>query len=84
LHDLLFRNSDKTILLDECDIKELPQGLAKIVPDDDKYLVELWYSVPGSVIVTTDAKLRDKLIEHDSSARIFLLEEFLQKYVFRS
>lgn len=77
----LFFDSERTVIVDECDIKELPQGLTKIVSDDDKYLVELWHSVPGSVIVTTDAKLRNKLIEHDSSARIYLLKEFLLTYI---
>ncbi|MCJ7655893.1 MAG: hypothetical protein MUO97_11475 [Dehalococcoidia bacterium] len=76
----LFLDSDRTVKVNECDIKELPQELAKIVPNDDKYLVELWYSVPGSVIVTTDSKLRNKLIEYDSFAKIYLLEEFFRTY----
>jgi len=77
----LFLDFDRTTIVDECGIKELPQDLTRIVPDDDKYLVELWHSVPGSVIVTTDAPLRNKLIEHDSSARIYLLKEFLPTYI---
>lgn len=77
----LFFDSERTAIVDECNIKELPQDIAKIVPDDDKYLVELWHSVPGSVIVTTDTPLRNKLIEHDSSARIYLLKEFLLTYI---
>lgn len=77
----LFRDSDKTRMLDDCDISEIPENLAKIVPYDDKYLVELWYSVPGSIVITTDAKLKEKLLEHDPSAKIYLLEEFLISYV---
>jgi len=77
----LFLDSDRTVIVDEFGIKELPQDLAKIVPDDDKYLVELWYSVPGSVFITTDAKLKVKLIEFDSSAKIYLLKEFLLNYI---
>lgn len=77
----LFLDSERTAIVDECNIKELSQDLAKIVPDDDKYLVELWYSVPGSVIVTTDAPLRNKLIEHDPPAKIYLLNEFLLTYI---
>ena len=76
-----FFDSDRTVIVDECDIKDLPQDLAKIVPDDDRYLVELWYSVTGSVIVTTDAKLKDKLIEYESSIKIYLLKEFLLTYI---
>jgi len=80
----LFLDSDRTAIVNECDIRELPQDLTKIVPDDDKYLVELWHSVPGSVVVTTDAKLRNTLIEYDSSAKIYLLKEFLQMYLSES
>jgi hypothetical protein len=76
----LFFDSNRTIIVDECDIKELPQDLAKVVPDDDRYLVELWYSVPGSVILTTDAKLKDRLIEYESCIKIYLLQQFLLTY----
>lgn len=76
-----FFDSDRTVIVDEFDIKELPQDLAKVVPDDDRYLVELWYSVPSSVIVTTDAKLNGKLIEYQSSIKIYLLKEFLLTYI---
>jgi hypothetical protein len=76
----LFRDSDKTRMLDDCDISEIPENLAAKTPTDDRYLVELWYSVPGSVIVTTDSKLRNKLIEYDSFAKIYLLEEFFRTY----
>jgi len=81
LFNLLFVNADKTIILDDCDVEELPEGLIEKIPPDDKYLVELCYSRQNSVIVTTDAPLRNKLIEHDSSAKIYLLKEFLPTYI---
>lgn len=81
LFELLFLNSDKTKILDDCDISEIPEDLASKIPADDRYLIELWYSVLDSVVVTTDAKLKDKMIVYDSSAKIYLLKEFLLTYI---
>jgi len=78
LFQILFVDSDRTRILDDCDITSLPPDLVDKVPSDDLYLIELWHSVPGSVVVTTDEKLRQKLREHDSSAKIYLLQEFLR------
>ena len=80
LNRLLFVNSDKTLILDDCDVKELPEVLADGIPADDKYLIELWSSVPGSVVVTTDGRLKDILLKYDASAEIYLLTEFLRTY----
>jgi len=81
LFDLLILNSDKTRILNDPEISEIPQNLAGKVPSDDEYLIELWQSVPSSIFVTTDAGLRDKLLEYGSSAKVYLLKEFLQTYL---
>jgi len=72
-------DSDKTIVVDECDINSLPQELEAKTPPKDKYLIELAYSRPGSIIVTTDTKLKEKL-QDEVDLKIYLLEEFLQNY----
>lgn len=75
----LFLDSEKTVKVDECDIKELPCDLAKIVPEDDKYLIELWYANKDRIILTTDSRLKDRLkdVPH---LNICLLPDFLKEY----
>ncbi len=78
LHKLLFRDSDKTLIVDEPDIKGLPEYLKVKTPGDDKYLVELSYSGTARVIVTTDTRLKDAL-QDEPHIKIYLLEEFLRE-----
>lgn len=72
-------DSDKTIVIDECDINTLPQELEAKTPPKDKYLIEMAYSRAGSIIVTTDKRLKEQL-EDERDLKIYLLEEFLKKY----
>jgi hypothetical protein len=81
LFSFLFLDSERTRILDDCDIQGLPEDLASEIPSDDRYLIELWHSVPGSAIVTTDSKLKRSLQQHSPSAEIYLLEEFFQKHL---
>jgi hypothetical protein len=78
LFSLLFLDSERTGVFDDCDIQDLPQDLVGVIPSDDRYLIELWHSAPGSVIVTKDTRLKDSLQRHSPSAKIYLLEEFLR------
>jgi len=75
----LFLDSERTVKVDECDIKELPDVLAKIVPDDDMYLIELWYANKDRIILTTDSKLKDRL-KNVPDLNICLLSDFLKEY----
>lgn len=80
LHRLLFLNPDKTIIADDTDLKGLPQEIAAKAPVDDIYLIELWYSNQERIILTTDARLKEKLNDVPD-LNIRLLEEFLQEYL---
>lgn len=77
--NLLFRDWDKTIIVEQYDINDLPQELEAKTPLEDKYLVELAYSKSGRIIVTTDIKLKEKL-QDEVDLNVYLLEEFLQNY----
>ena len=79
LNELLFLNTDKTIIIDDADVKFLSKGVEQKVPIDDKYLVELAYSSVDKIIVTTDEKLKEKL-KDESDLKIYLLEEFMKNY----
>jgi hypothetical protein len=80
LLDLLFYNSDKTIIVEEADIKKLPKEIEEKTPLDDKYLIELAYSSRDKIIVTTDQRLKEKLHD-DVDLKIYLLDEFLGEYL---
>lgn len=80
LHKLLFRDADKTIIAYDSDLQALPDDIATKTPGDDKYLIELWYSNQGRIVLTTDAKLRDKL-KDIPGLKICLLQEFLREYL---
>lgn len=77
--ELLFYDSDKTIIADDTDVKKLPEGLEAKTPLDDKYLIELAYSKRDRVIVTMDVRLKDNL-QDETNLKIYLLQEFLQNY----
>jgi predicted nucleic acid-binding protein len=80
LNHLLFYNSDKTIIVEEADIKKLPKEIEEKTPLDDKYLIELAYSSRDKIIVTTDQRLKEKLHD-DVDLKIYLLDEFLGEYL---
>ena len=80
LYQLLFINFDKTIIVDDSDIKKLPKEIEGKTPSDDKYLIELAYSYPDRVIVTTDQRLKEKF-QDEVNLNIYLLEEFLEQYL---
>jgi hypothetical protein len=80
LHKLVFLDSDRTIIADESDLQELPKDIAAKTPEDDKYLVELWYSKQDRVVLTTDGKLKDRL-KDVPGLKIYLLGEFLPGYI---
>ena len=80
LFDLLVIDSNKTIIVDNGDIKKLPKEIEGKTPSDDKYLIELAYSYPDRVIVTTDQRLKEKL-KDEGDLKIYLLEEFLEQYL---
>ena len=81
INELLFRNSDKTIIIDDYDIESLPERIEQKVPsdDDDRYLVELAYSSTDKIIITTDKRLKEKL-KDEPDLKIYLLEEFMKNY----
>ena len=79
MNELLFHNLDKTIIIDDNNIKPLPERIEQKVPIDDKYLVELAYSSANPVIITTDERLKEKL-KDESNFKIYLLEEFMKNY----
>ena len=53
------QNSDRCVILKPNQVAALPDGLAAATKADDHYLLQAQLSVRGSVLVTTDAPLRE-------------------------
>jgi hypothetical protein len=79
LNNILFRDADKTIIVDENDLRNLPDDITDKTPVDDLYLIELWYAKKERIVLTTDVRLKEKL-KDVSGLNICLLSEFLQDY----
>jgi len=79
LYKLVFLDPDRTIIADESDLQDLPKDIAAKTPTEDKYLIELWCLKQERIVLTTDARLKEKL-KDIPNLKICLLEEFLQEY----
>jgi hypothetical protein len=76
LYDLLFRDSTRTILLENYEIVKVSDELMQGIHNDDRYLLELAATVPGSIIVSTDQRLIDALL-NKGYKNIIHLKEYL-------
>ena len=77
---LLFRDADKTMIADDSDLQVLPEDINAKTPEDDKYLIELWYQNQDRIVLTTDTRLKDEL-KDVPGLKIYLLWEFLKEYL---
>lgn len=68
--DLVLRNSQLVQLVEETDILRDEFDIST-VPEDDRYLAEVLHSFPAAVLVTTDAFLRNQLINLGLKAVLF-------------
>ncbi len=82
MEELLFRNPDKTRIVDDEDVSPLPEKVETMVPRRDKYdrcLVEMALCSSQALIVTTDNRLKQAL-SADEHFRVYLLEQFLEEF----
>lgn len=76
---LMLVDSEKAIRVDEENIHKLPHDIDSVVPNDDKYLIELLFSTDDKILVTTDAPLKNR-IKDKNDFKVFLYNEFMQLY----
>lgn len=79
LNQLLLRNSRKTRILDEGDVPSLQKEVADMIHPDDWYLIEAASCSEGSVLVTTDGRLRERLSQR-TGFLVYSQAEFLGKF----
>lgn len=75
-----FYDSDVTVLIDDTDVKDVPDEVLNKVKSDDRYLIELAYSSLDKTIITTDRDLKQAL-QGISELKVILLDDFLKEYV---
>lgn len=80
LHLAILRDIEKCRLLEQSEVRVLPDHVRESVPEEDVYLLESYYAANANALVTTDQKLRDLLSSHGSVA-VRLRDEFLREYL---
>ncbi len=73
-------NADKVVIVHQLEISPLPDEIQSLflenkIKEDDRYLVELVYTIPGSVVITTDNPLVE-VLRPFLNERIQTLNEF--------
>lgn len=77
LNDLLFKNPQRTILVEPSQTRSVADEEAKGVHADDRYLLDLVRTIPDSVIVSTDERLI-KALEGTTTFPIVHLKDYLE------
>lgn len=72
-------NSQKTLMLEEDQLQDLPNAIATEVQHKDHYLVRAYLTAKASEIVTTDNPLKDALTKHGIACRH--RQEFVLTYI---
>jgi hypothetical protein len=68
--------------LDRNEIKTIPEDVRRLVPQEDLYLVEIYYSVEASALVTTDKPLYGALsTAQNPGINVRLRDDFLKQYL---
>jgi hypothetical protein len=74
-----FMNSEKYFRIDESEPPEMPENIARLVPEDDVYLIRTALKTEEKLVLTSDLRLREKLSKI-SDIKILLVDEFLSDY----
>lgn len=85
LFGAILKNVQKCHLLYEEQIQPLPQDARAAIHRKDIYLVETFYSVHGSVLITKDPDLREALCRRPAVGKmaVRLRDQFLVEYLGR-
>lgn len=75
----ILQDQGKASLLDPWDVRSFPSHLQEHVPEEDRYLIETYFSAGAEALVTTDKRLRDALSGSDVEIR--LRDEFMNEYL---
>ena len=82
LHQGILLDSKKCQLLDPDEIRALPDDLRGLVPQNDLYLFEAYYSANAKALVTTDQRLCQILsTAQNINVDIRLRDDFLKRYL---
>ena len=78
LHNLLFRDSERTLIIEDNELYKIPEELKNKTHSKDIYLIELALSTEDKIIITTDSKLKE-MLKDVNDLNIELLDDFLNK-----
>lgn len=72
-------NSQKTLMLEENQLEDLPEAIATEVQHKDHYLVRAYLTSRASEIITTDNPLKNAITKHGIACRH--RQEFVPAYI---
>jgi hypothetical protein len=75
----LLRDSNKTTIMEEEEVPQIPEDIKEDCPADDIYLIELALFSKDRTIITTDRKLKEKM-NSCSILKILIFSDFIQTY----
>jgi hypothetical protein len=82
LHQVILRDPKKCYFLDENDITAISEDLCKQVPNEDLYLIQIYFSTNAAALVTTDEKLYAGASKaSDVHINVKLRQDFLKDYI---
>ena len=76
----LLDDGNKCRFLESDELKSPPDQIREIVPPSDLYLVETFYTVDATCIITTDVKLHE-ILSPRQQIEIRLRDDFLEEYL---
>ena len=82
LYNGVIINADKCTFIEPDEIKDLPDGLAQEVPDDDVYLFQSALASGARVIATSDQRLITRVVSaHKYNLTLRLRQDFIREYL---
>lgn len=75
----IIRNSLKFIMLTNCEV--IPEDLIKLIPNDDLYLFQIYFSIPADAMITTDRRLYGLINNEEYSITLLMRDQFMEQYI---
>ncbi len=75
-------NSDKSVMLEEDQLEDLPEQLAAEIEPADHYIVRAYFTSKARVIITSDSPLKDVLTRHGIACdhRLAFVPAYISEY----
>lgn len=82
LRGVILGDPEKCVILNKSEIRDLPENVKNLAPQDDLYLIETYYSASAKLLVTSDQRLLQTFFNASNINMVIKLrDEFLREYL---